>query len=99
VLAKRKARWRKLRRRTLACVLGFVVLPWMGCEALARKAYVDVTRGMVRERLLESGRYAEARERYGALLGRYGWTTTGRFDVAPMIEELEARIPAEPESR
>jgi len=95
-LAKRKARWRKLRRRTLACVLGFGVLPWMGCEALARKAYVDVTRGMVRERLLETGRYAEARERYGALLGRYGWTTTGRFDVAPMLEELDARIPAAP---
>lgn len=98
VLAKRKARWRKLRRRTLACVLGFGVLPWMGCEALARKAYVDVTRGMVREQLLESGRYAEARERYGALLGRYGWTTTGRFDVVPMLEELDARIATPPES-
>ena len=94
VLAQRKARWRRLRLRALACFLGLVVLPWVGCETLARRAYVDVTRGLLHDRVLETSRYAEARERYSALLGRYGWTTTGRFDVWPVINELDALIAA-----
>ncbi len=91
-LAQRKLRWRRARRRALACFLAFGVLPWMGCEALARRAYVDATRGLMRDRLLETGRYAEARARYSDLLGRYGWTSTGRFDVWPVIHELDALI-------
>lgn len=91
-LAQRKARWRRVRRRALAAILLVVVLPWMTFEALARGAYREVTRGVVRERLLESGQYGEVRERYRALLGTYGWTTTGRWDVTASIEELGALV-------
>jgi len=94
VLVQRLARWRTRRRRALACFLLFGMLPWIGYEALARRAYVGVTRSLLRDRLLETGRYAEARERYSALLGRYGWTTTGRFDVEPVVRELDLLIAA-----
>jgi hypothetical protein len=93
-LVQRKARFRKLRRRALAGFLVFGVLPWLGYERLARRAYVEVTRGVMRERLLETGRYETARVRYSALLGRYGWSTTGWFDVEPVIAELDALIAA-----
>jgi tetratricopeptide (TPR) repeat protein len=93
-LVQRKARWRRVRRRALAGFLAFVVLPWLGYEALARRAYVEVTRAVLHERLLETGRYETARARYAALLGRYGWTTTGQFDVEPVLAELDALIAA-----
>jgi len=91
-LVQRKARWRRIRRRALACFALFVFLPWCGYEALGRRAYRETTRGLISEQLLESGRYAEARERYAALLGFYGWTTTSQFDVEPLLAELDARI-------
>jgi hypothetical protein len=93
-LVQRKARWRRLRRRALAVFVVFVVLPWLGYEMLARRAYVETTRELLRERVLETGRYETARERYAALLGRYGWSTTGCCVVGPVLEELDAMIAA-----
>jgi tetratricopeptide (TPR) repeat protein len=93
-LMQRRARWRRVRRRALAAFLLVVVLPWTTFEVLARRAYLRVTREVVREKLLESGRYDEVRGRYQALSGTYGWTTTGRWDVAVMIEELDALVGA-----
>ena len=71
-----------------------VVLPWTAYEVLARRAYVELTREVVRERMLESGHLGDVRDRYQALRATYGWTTTGRFDVEAMIAELDARIDA-----
>jgi tetratricopeptide (TPR) repeat protein len=93
-LVQRKARWRRLRLRALAGLVGFVVLPWLGYEVLARRAYVETTREVLRERLLEAGRYETARARYAALLGRYGWSTTGCCVVEPVIAELDLMIAA-----
>jgi tetratricopeptide (TPR) repeat protein len=88
-LAQRKARWRRLRRRALLLFFACVVLPWFAWEALAARAYVEATRSIVHERLLESGRYAEARDRYGAVRRRYPGTTTAQFEVDPLIRELD----------
>jgi tetratricopeptide (TPR) repeat protein len=93
-LAQRRARWRAIRRRALAAFVVLVVLPWTAYEVLARRAYVELTREVVRERMLESGHLGDVRDRYQALRATYGWTTTGRFDVEAMIAELDARIDA-----
>jgi tetratricopeptide (TPR) repeat protein len=90
-VVRRKTRWRRVRRRALACFVVFVVLPWIGYEALARRAYREAARTMVHERLLESGRFAEARERFAAVGSRYAWSTTALFDVEPLLAELGAR--------
>ncbi len=91
-LAKRKARMRKLRRRLFAYFLGFVVLPWLLSEALARHAYVEATRSLVRGRFLESGRLAEARSVYDAVRAKYPWTLTALFEIDPVLAELDLRI-------
>jgi len=93
-LVQRKARWRRLQRRAIAGFLLGVVLPWLGYEVLARRAYVATTREVMRERLLETGRYETARARYASLLGWYGWSTTGCCVVEPVLEELDALIAA-----
>jgi tetratricopeptide (TPR) repeat protein len=92
-LAQTKARRRSIRRRAIAGFLVLVVLPWMAWEALARRAFVETTRLIVQEGLLESGRYAEARQRYVAMRESHPWTTTAAFDVDPLIEALGARVP------
>lgn len=92
-LVQRKTRWRRIRRRALACFVAFVVLPWIAYEALARRAFVEATRAMVRERLIEDGRFDEARARYAAVASRYAWSTTAALDVDPLLEELDARAP------
>jgi tetratricopeptide (TPR) repeat protein len=91
VVAQRRARWRRVRRRVLAYFLGFVLLPWTALEFFAHRAYVETTRGIVHEGLLESGRLPEARERLAAVRSRYAWTTA-RFEIDPMLAELDARI-------
>jgi hypothetical protein len=63
-------------------------------KVLARRAYVELTRDVVRERSLESGHYCEIKAGYEALRATYGWTTTGQFDVDAMIAELDALIAA-----
>ncbi|MBK7644392.1 MAG: DUF4388 domain-containing protein [Planctomycetes bacterium] len=92
--AQRKLRWRRMRIRAAACFVLLVVLPWIGYEALARRAFVETTRSVMRERLLESGRYGEARAHYCAMRASYGWSTTAHFDVQPLIDELDALIDA-----
>ncbi|HKE01549.1 MAG TPA: hypothetical protein VKE69_11110, partial [Planctomycetota bacterium] len=94
-LAQRKARMRKLRRRAAIGFLVFVVVPWIVTEGLARLAYVDATRSIFRDRLLESGRLSDAWARYEGVRSSWPWTTTALFEVAPIQEELDARM-AEP---
>jgi hypothetical protein len=92
-VAQRRARWRRLRRRALAGFLGLVVLPWTALELFAHRAYVGATRGIVHEALLENGRLREARERLSDVRSRYAWTTV-RFEIEPVLAELDARIDA-----
>ena len=89
-IAQKKARWRRLRRRALLLFFFCVFLPWLAGEGLAARAYVEAARSIVHDRLLEAGRYAEARERYGAMRARYPWTTTALFEVDPLVRELDA---------
>jgi tetratricopeptide (TPR) repeat protein len=93
-VAHRKARGRRQRRRLFACFLAFVVAPWVSVEVLARRACVQATRSIVREGLLEAGKYGEARERYHEVRSRYAWTTAARYEIDPVIAELDARIAA-----
>ncbi len=92
-VAQRRARWRRVRRRALAAFLGLVVLPWTASELFAHRAFVGATRGIVHDGLLESGRLAEARERLSAVRSRWAWTTA-RFEIDPVLAELDARIDA-----
>ena len=94
-LAQRKARWRRIRRRAALYFVAFVVLPWLGFEALARRDYVAATREIVRDRLLETGRFADARARYAAVRSSFPWTTTALFEIKPILRELDARIVGE----
>lgn len=91
-LAQRKARWRRARRRWAALFVVFVVLPWLGYEALARRAFRAATCALVSERMIEAGDTARAIERFEALRSRYAWSTTALFDVEPVIDELEVRV-------
>ena len=90
-IAQRRARWRRIRRRALAAFLGLVVLPWTAVELFAHRAYVEATRGIVHEGLLEKGRLREARDRLDLVRSRYAWTTV-RFEVDPLLAELDGRI-------
>jgi hypothetical protein len=86
-LLRRRKRWRRRRLLALAAFLGLVVAPWIGWELLARRAYVAATR----EAIQDGGDLVRLRGRLEALRGRYVGTATARFDVAPLIEEIEAR--------
>lgn len=90
-LAQKRARWRALRRRALAAFMILGVAPWLAMEGLARQASVDATRTIVRERLLETGRHAEARALYERVGAFYRWTTTARFEIGPLLQEMDAR--------
>lgn len=92
-LAQRKARWRRARRRWAALFVVFVVVPWLGYETLARRAFRAATCAIVSERLLETGKTADAIERFEKLRSRYAWSTTALFDVDPVLETLRARQP------
>jgi tetratricopeptide (TPR) repeat protein len=89
-LAQRRARWRRLWRRALVCVLVLGLLPWIGYEALARRAYDAALASVVREGLLGAGRYAEAAERFEEVRARYGWSTVAHFELGHRIDELHA---------
>jgi hypothetical protein len=65
----------------------FVAGPWITWEALARRAYVEATREAVRD----GADLPTLRGRFEALRERYFWTATARFDVAPVIAEIESR--------
>jgi hypothetical protein len=90
-LARRRARWRSIRRRVLAGFFLLVVLPWLGYEALARRSYVNVTRDVLRAGLLEERRYDEAAARFRLVRARFPWTTTSAWDVEHVLAELEAK--------
>ncbi len=90
-LAQRRVRWRRRRRRALALFFLVVVLPWFAYETFARRAYDEATRSVVREGLLESGRHAEALQRFREVGARFGWSTTARHEVPRMVAELEAK--------
>ncbi len=94
-LAQRKVRWRRRRRIAAAAFVVFVAGPWVSWEALARRAYVEATREAIRD----GGDLASTRARFEALRERYFWTATARFDVAPVIEEIDARERAQAASR
>jgi tetratricopeptide (TPR) repeat protein len=94
VLVQRKERWRRLRFRAILVVFAFGVLPWIAYEAFARRAYREAARSLVMDRLLETGRFAEARQRYADVREHYPWTTTAMFDVEPILSELDGRLPA-----
>jgi tetratricopeptide (TPR) repeat protein len=93
-LAQRRVRWRRRRRIAAATFVLFVVGPWVTWEALARRAYVEATREAVR-----GGDVDQLRGRFEALRERYFWTATARYDVAPVIEEIDARERAQAATR
>ncbi len=89
--ARRRAHWRVIRARVIAGLLLVVILPWIGYEALARRAYVETTRTILREGWLEDGRHAEAIQSYQQLLERYRYATISLYEVDRMVDALEAR--------
>jgi hypothetical protein len=91
-LARRRARWRKVRRRVTLLLVGVAAVLWLGYEGTARRAYVRATREVSREGLIEAGRYAEALERYAQVRARYPWATTSLYDVRRQVAELEAKL-------
>jgi tetratricopeptide (TPR) repeat protein len=93
-LAQRRARWRRLRWRVLVFLLLCGLLPWVGYETLARRAYDSATTSVVQEGLLEAGRHDEAARRFEAVRDSYRWSTIARFELAHRIAELRAKIPA-----
>jgi hypothetical protein len=93
-LARRRARWRKLRRRALLTVVGALALTWLGYEMQARQAYSLATREITRGGLIEAGRYSEAIERYAQVRARYPWATVSLYEIGTQISELRARLDA-----
>ncbi len=89
--ARRRAYWRRMRVRVIVGLLLLVLLPWISYEALARRAYVEATRTIVREGWLEAGRYAEAIQSYEQVLESYRFATISLFEVERMLDALEAR--------
>jgi tetratricopeptide (TPR) repeat protein len=90
VLERKRARWRKLRLRLLLALGAAVLVPWIGYEALARRAYLDVTREMLRQDWTSPGRERFAVEEFRAVGERYHWSTMAQFEVPAMLAELEA---------
>ena len=89
-IARRKALWRARRRNAVLAFLCFVVLPWVGYEALARREFVAATRALASTGALDTGRRAAAREGFATLRGgAYRWSTTALFDVDPVLAELD----------
>jgi hypothetical protein len=93
-LAQRRARWRKIRLRIALGACACIGLPWFGYEALARRSCVKTTRAILREGLIESGQYDEARRRYAEIEARYSWSTTALYELPRLIAELDAKAPA-----
>ena len=87
--ARRKARWRTVRRRALLAFLALVVVPWFGAEAWARRSFAEATSALARDG--GPGSRDLARERCAELVSSWGWTATGRYDAARLLAELEGR--------
>jgi len=90
-LALKRAKWRKLRRIGLIAATCLVLLPWMAYESLARAAYMDATRVMLRERWIENARFDDAIAAYRGVRASYGWATVSLYEVRESIAELEAK--------
>ena len=90
-LVRKRANRRRLRRRALVAAVCFVLLPWIGYEALARRAYMSATRAMLRERWIEDARFDEAIAAYSAVRERYDWASVSAYEVRQSIAELEAK--------
>jgi uncharacterized protein DUF4388 len=90
-LAQKRARWRKLRRRGLLAAVCFVLLPWVAYESLARKAYMEATRVILRERWIEDARFDDAIAAYRGVRDSYGWATVSLYEVDESIAALEAK--------
>jgi tetratricopeptide (TPR) repeat protein len=93
-MVQRRAKRRRIRRRVALYFVAFVLLPWLGFEALARRELASATRAIVRERLLETGQLAEARARFAGVKRLYPWTTTALLEIPGIVGELDARIAA-----
>lgn len=90
-LAQRRAKWRKLRRRGLVAAVCVVLLPWIGYECLARGAYMEATRTILRERWIEDAHYDYAIAAYRDVRNSYGWATVSHYEASDAIAELEAK--------
>jgi tetratricopeptide (TPR) repeat protein len=89
-LQRKRAKWRKLRRRAIlgACVL--ILVPWLVYEGLARRAYLDATRDLLRQDPAAEGRTSRAIESFRSVKSAYGWSSTALYEVPRTIAELEA---------
>jgi hypothetical protein len=90
-LAKKRARWRSLRRRALLAAVCLVLVPWLVYESRARAACMDVTRTMLRERWIEDARFDDAIAAYRGVRESYGWATVSMYEVDASIAELESK--------
>lgn len=97
--ARKRIRWRKLRRRVIAGACAAVILPALCYEGLARHAIVGATRLVLREDLIESGRYAEAAQRYRDVRTAWSWSTAACYELPQMITELEFKAATSPSAR
>ncbi|HEV8114567.1 MAG TPA: DUF4388 domain-containing protein [Planctomycetota bacterium] len=94
-LVRRRARWKLRRRIALAALVLLGLVPWLAWEASAQRAFVEATRAALRD----GDDLASSRRRFETVRARYAWTATARFDVAPLIADLEARERARAASR
>ncbi len=90
VIERKRARWRKIRLRLILVLCAAVFVPWIAYEALARRAYIEVTRQMLRQDWTAAGRERFAIEEFRAVGGRYHWSSTAQFEVPAIVAELEA---------
>jgi hypothetical protein len=93
-LARRRAFWRKVRLRALVGAATLVLVPWFGYEALARKAFMDATRRVLREGWIEGAKHAEAVAAYRAVAAQYPWASVSRYEAPQLIAELESKLRA-----
>jgi tetratricopeptide (TPR) repeat protein len=92
-LVRKRAYWRKIRRRVIAGACAVVLVPWLSYEMLARRAYMNATRDVLRQQWLEHGQFSDAIARYREVRKDYRWSSAAIYEVPQTIAEIEAKQP------
>lgn len=88
-----RRRARRTRRRRQLVLAGALALAaaGFGYECLARGALVEANSAVARERMIEEARYDEAAERYAAVVRRFPWSLTSRWNARRHLADLELK--------
>jgi tetratricopeptide (TPR) repeat protein len=90
-LERRRARRRRVIRRLSLAACAVALVGWLAYEGRARAAYLETTRAIGRERLIEATRYEEAIRRFEAVRADYPLATSAWIDARLVIADLRAR--------